>query len=97
MNHEVICKNFEPTEAIRDSVGEHIGDLQSLSGRPLFFHVFLSKTGPDEFTARFQSRLWHKELYSEAKNENLYQAITLAKQNFRRQLIDANQKHRAGI
>ena len=94
MNHEIICSSFPITDSIRNIVEEHLGDLQTFSSKPFFFHVYLTKIGPKEFQVKLQSRLWHKDILAEAKDRDLYHAMSLAKQHFRKLLIKENQKHK---
>lgn len=92
MNHELVCEGFGPTDAIKDHISELSTKLRETCSKDIYPHFFLSRSGPNTYTAGIKARLYSKDLYAEASDRDLYDAATQAKKALKKQILELNEK-----
>ena len=94
MNHELICEDFEITDAIRSHIEKLTNKLQESCEIDMTFHFYLSRSGKGEYRTGIKTHVYDRDLYAQSDDRDLYEAATSAKRALRKQIIELNkQKH----
>jgi ribosomal subunit interface protein len=86
MSDYIAAEQFELTEAIRAHVEKNIESIREDHPEIDSVKVTLGSTGPRDFRALFRTRVIGEEFVAEEKHEDLYHAITHAKNHLIRQI-----------
>lgn len=88
MSDSITCEHFDITDAIRQHVEENVASVKDYLPKNEPVAVFLTKPAKQTFQALFRVHAYKKDFVSKEADENLYNAVSAARDHLIRQLDD---------
>ncbi len=95
MNFAIHNEGFELTEAIRNSVNDHVEALRRSVPDRLALDVFLKQEAHNFFTCTMKAHVWKKDFVAKESGPDLYTLIVESSKNMERNIHKAKDKRRA--